>query len=277
MSSIARNDSKLHLLVISDLHVDYPRNRERLPDLARHMLSHSADALIVAGDVSHRLKQVESTLAAFAGFPGPKLFVAGNHDVWIVRPGEENAVDSWDKLRALAQVCARTGFVNLEEENARAAGFTFVGTMAWYDYSFADPRLGLSAADYARKRWRDLTYMDGAYARWNASDAEVARRLEAGVRERLAQAKPPIVFVSHHVPLEELVLRRGDASWDYFNAFMGTRSLESRLRERGASRFVFGHTHRPVSLIEGDRFVLNNPLGYPRQSLSPRLEPFVVG
>lgn len=277
MSTVTRNDSELRLLIISDLHVDYPRNRDRLPALARRMLAQSADVLIVAGDLSHKLEQVESTLFAFADFPGPKLFVPGNHDVWIVRRGDEPASDSWDKLEALAKVCRRTGFVDLGQANARIRGYTFAGTMGWYDYSFADPRLELTEADYARKQWRDLTYMDGAYARWNVPDAQVARRLEAGVSERLRDAQPPIVFVSHHVPLEELVFRSGNDEWDYFNAFMGTRRLESLVRSHGVSRFVFGHTHRPVTLVEDDRFRINNPLGYPRQALSPRLDPFAVG
>ena len=42
------------------------------------------------------------------------------------------------------------------------------------------------------------------------------------------------------------------------------------------TRFVFGHTHRPIALVEPGQFVVNNPLGYPRQGLTPSTRPFVV-
>ncbi|HEX9817114.1 MAG TPA: hypothetical protein VGB18_09055, partial [Candidatus Thermoplasmatota archaeon] len=119
-------------------------------------------------------------------------------------------------------------------------------------------------------------YMDEAYAKWGTDDGAVVSRLLAGLERRLGAADGNIVFVSHHVPLEELVLRRGVASWDFFNAYMGSRRIEESLRKRGVTRFVFGHTHRPVTLIEPGRFVINNPLGYPRQALNPVRNGFSV-
>lgn len=263
----------MRLLVLSDLHVDYPQNLERAKALAKDFVAQEADALVVAGDLSHKLDQTEAALRLFESFPGPKLFVPGNHDVWVVRPPPE---DSWQKLDALDDVCERAGFHNLERANVRVGRFTFVGTMGWYDYSFASPGLDFRHDDYAKKVWRDLTYMDAKYAKWDEPDADVAAWFTDSARARLAQAQGPVVFVSHHVPLEELVLRRGHPSWDFFNAYMGSRGLEGVLRTRGVARFVFGHTHRPVALVEPGRFVLNNPLGYPRQALNPVRRAFDV-
>jgi len=259
----------LRLLVVSDLHVDFHENRDRARDLATALSESEADALVVAGDVSHKLDQVEWALRLFDAFPGPRLFVPGNHDVWVVRSPAGTPQDSWAKLDALEGVCDRSGFHDLERSNAKVGRFTFVGTMGWYDYSFASPALPFTQRDYEGKAWGDLTHMDAKYAKWSETDAEVAAWFAGAARKRLAEAEDPVVFVSHHVPLEELVLRRGDPSWDFFNAFMGSRELEHILRTRGVTRFVFGHTHRPVSLIEPGRFVLNNPLGYPRQALNP--------
>jgi putative phosphoesterase len=264
------------MLVVSDLHVDHPQNRAKLAALVERMRSETADVLVVAGDLSHKLADVEWALGQFAPLSCPKLFVAGNHDVWIVREGREPVKDSWDKLGRLDEIAKAAGFVALESQNAHVGGFDFVGSMGWYDYSYASPALGLAAHEYESKRWSDLTYMDKDYARWGVKDADVVTRLMTSLETRLAAARRPVVFVSHHVPREEWVLRRGHPSWDFFNAYMGSRRLEQRLAAAGVSRFVFGHTHRPVALIEPERFVINNPLGYPRQALTPIARPFVV-
>ena len=267
----------MRLHVLSDLHLDYLQNRQRLPDIVAAMRAHPADAFVLAGDISHKVPQVEDALRQLADVAPIRMFVAGNHDIWVVKPPPGDETDSWRKLEMFGDVCRAHGFDYLETKVVRTRGFTFVGSIGWYDYSYASPNLRLGAAEYTAKRFHDLTYMDGAYAKWGTSDADVVERLLRGLRERLAAADGNVVFVSHHVPLEELVLRRGVASWDFFNAYMGSRRLEEMLRAKGVSRFVFGHTHRPVTLIEPGRFVINNPLGYPRQALNPVRTGFSVG
>jgi putative phosphoesterase len=262
--------------LVSDLHVDYPQNMQKIPALVQALRGQEADAFVLAGDVSHKLEHVDAVLRQFAALPMPRLFVPGNHDVWIVREGREPVRDSWDKLERLADLCRAHGFVFLEKASARVAGFTLVGSMGWYDYSYARADLGVSAQEYERKQWKDLTYMDHSYARWGMPDAAVVERLLDPLQKRLKAADDPVLFVSHHVPREDLVLRRGHASWDFFNAYMGSRRTEEALRAARVTRFAFGHTHRPLTLLEPGRCVLNNPLGYPRQSLTPLTSPFVI-
>lgn len=266
----------MRLHVLSDLHVDHLQNRQRLPQLASSMREHSVDGLVVAGDVSHKLPQVEEALRQLGDLAPVRMFVAGNHDVWVVKPPPGDDTDSWRKLDQLGDACKATGFEYLEKKNVQLGGFTFVGSIGWYDYSYASQKLGLTLAEYTSKKFWDLTYMDEAYAKWGVDDADVVTRLLPGLEERLAGADGKVVFVSHHVPLEELVLRRGVASWDFFNAYMGSRRIEELLRKRGVNRFLFGHTHRPVTLIEPGRFVINNPVGYPRQALNPVRQGFDV-
>jgi putative phosphoesterase len=266
----------LRLMVLSDLHVDHPQNRARIPALVEAISSHSIDVLVLAGDISHKLADVEWVLGRFGELPCRRLFVAGNHDIWIVREGREDVHNSWDKLERLGAVARAAGFVFLEDENAVAGDLTFVGSMGWYDYTYANPGLGLSPADYTKKKFGDMTYMDRDYARWGMTDTDVVARLLAGLQRRLDAAADPVVHVSHHVPKAELVLRRGNATWDFFNAYMGSTRTEGLLAQRGVTRFVFGHTHRPVALVDQRGFVLNNPLGYPRQALTPNLVPYLV-
>jgi putative phosphoesterase len=267
-------DMRLH--VLSDLHLDYPQNRNRLSALVAALKEHPADVLVVPGDLSHKTAQVDEALRHLADLAPTRLFVAGNHDVWVVKPKPEEATDSWRKLDAFGDLCRQHGFHYLEEGNLDVAGLTFIGSMLWYDYSFANARLNDDRVDYADKRWRDLTYMDREYAKWGVPDADVALRLATALEKRLSSASGRKVFVSHHVPLEELVLRRGVDGWDFFNAYMGSRRVERLLREHGVERFIFGHTHRPVALVEPGRFVINNPVGYPRQALNPNVKGFQV-
>lgn len=262
--------------MVSDLHVDHLQNRSRAREFIRDLRQDPAQVLVVAGDLSHKMAQVDEFLRLLSEHPGRKLWVAGNHDIWIVRQGPSEPPDSWAKLDALSDLARSHGFHSLEDANATVGDHTFVGTIGWYDYSFANPGLGFGADEYAGKKWRDLTYMDLPYARWGVPDEEVAARLHERLDRHLKEAEPPVVFVSHHVPLEELVLRRGHPSWDFFNAYMGSRRIEATLRRHRVTRFLFGHTHRPVTLIEPGRFVINNPLGYPRQALTPLAKPFLV-
>lgn len=266
----------MRLHVLSDLHLDYLQNRQRLPEIAQAMREDPADAFILAGDVSHKVPQVEEALRQLADLAPLRMFVAGNHDIWVVKPETGDETDSWRKLALFGDLCRSHGFEYMEDSIVRAQGFTFVGSIGWYDYSYASAALGLPPQEYRTKKFHDLTYMDEAYAKWGMDDSEVVSRLLPDIEMRLRDAEGKAVFVSHHVPLEELVLRRGVASWDFFNAFMGSRRIEAALRAKGVSRFVFGHTHRPVTLTEKGRFVINNPLGYPRQALNPVRRAFVV-
>lgn len=266
----------MRLHVLSDLHLDYPQNRQRLVHVAATMRAHAVDAFVLAGDISHKLPHVGEAFRQLADLAPLRMFVAGNHDIWVVKPRPDEPTDSWRKLAELGDLCRAHGYRYLENENVRHNGFTFVGSIGWYDYSFASPALRVPVEEYSTKKWRDLTYMDVEYAKWSTDDATVVERLLVPSKKRLDEAEGRVVFVSHHVPLEELVLRRGVASWDFFNAFMGSRRLEEALRRHAVTRFVFGHTHRPVALVEPGRFILNNPLGYPSQALNPVLTGFSV-
>ena len=107
------------LLAVSDLHVDYARNRQWVEHLGSG--DYSDAALIVAGDVSHRLDRVESTLASLAATFAAVFFVPGNHDLWT---GEESR-DSLHKLEQLESICRAVGV--LTESAILSSGGAKVG------------------------------------------------------------------------------------------------------------------------------------------------------
>ena len=224
------------------------------------------DVFIIAGDVSADLSDVEDVLSRFDRVHCHRLFVPGNHDIWVApRPGES----SWTKYeRDLPEICRRSGFYFLPGRPIVIQGVGFAGTIGWYDYSLRDPLLDrqISMDTYRLKRFRGRMWSDARFARWGAADeqvtAEFADRLAADLGE-LQAAEVPIVAVVHHLPFEELVTRRGSPEVDFFCAFMGSSVFGEVIRKcSGVKLVICGHTHFEKDvLIDGIR-ALCAPLGY---------------
>lgn len=119
----ARDD--MRIAFTSDLHADVgARNAAALPWAARAAAALAPDVFVLAGDAANDLAALDRTLAAFEALPARKLFVPGNHDLWIesnksLRRGQ----DSWHKyVRAIPDVCARRGFHSLRRGARRGGG-----------------------------------------------------------------------------------------------------------------------------------------------------------
>jgi len=121
----------------SDVHTDREENNAWVNSIARH----EGEAVIVAGDVSHQMEQLEATLRAFSERFAHVFFTAGNHDLWITRLDGE--MDSLAKLDAIERMCDRLGNVHTGPRLLRADGSTsgegdglwIVPLASWYDDS----------------------------------------------------------------------------------------------------------------------------------------------
>src|SRR3954453_17860267 len=72
------------LLVTADLHFNHPRSRPIAEDLIERMNRAGGDVLLVVGDTAVADgDSLEQCLSRFR-FHGPKLFVAGNHELWTL-------------------------------------------------------------------------------------------------------------------------------------------------------------------------------------------------
>src|SRR5437588_5549413 len=72
----------LRLLVTADLHYNHARSRPLAEALIDQMNRAGGDVLLVVGDTATSDGDaLERCLARFR-FTGPKLFVAGNHELW---------------------------------------------------------------------------------------------------------------------------------------------------------------------------------------------------
>lgn len=245
----------------SDLHIDASeRNREAVVAIARHMTGQNPDVVVIAGDAGNTLEDLEDVLECFAHLSSPKFFVAGNHDVWVENRADRR-MDSRQKYeREIPALCDRMGFVDLSRGPAVVDGVGFVGSIGWYDYSFADPRLHLTAEQYWRGRHGEEIWWDREMAFWPPSDmrgARTERVRDPGVCEEMVATlgrhldELPadvecVVAVVHTLPFVE-TLPRSDPPY-YLDAFTGSASLGRLLASHPmVTHTIGGHKH-----ISGD-------------------------
>jgi predicted phosphohydrolase len=249
----------LRIAYTSDLHTDASeRNRDGVAAVVRAVEELRPDVIVVAGDAGNTIETLEETLSLFEGVDARKFFVTGNHDVWI--ESEEDAlIDSRTKYaRKIPDACGRCGFHDLGREPVVIGDVGFVGSLGWYDYSFADPRLGLGEEDYWKGRFGDEIWWDKKMTYWvGATDAssgatrermrdpevclEMAARLENDLRsieDRVAR----IVAVIHTLPYF-VGIPRSDPPY-YLDAYTGSACLGEILEKHAKiTHCIHGHKH----------------------------------
>src|SRR5213078_4535770 len=128
----------MRILVTADLHYNHGKSKTLAEEVIEEMNSVSADVLLVVGDTAvSDGNYLEQCLTRFR-FDGPKLFVAGNHELWTKGP------DSYQLFREeLPRRVRELGWRWLEGEAFVEGDVAIVGSVGWYDYSFAQKELGI--------------------------------------------------------------------------------------------------------------------------------------
>jgi Icc-related predicted phosphoesterase len=300
----------MKILVTADLHYDIARSREPARKLAAEIVAAGGDALVLAGDSAGAdVAKLGECLQLFEGFHGLKLLVPGNHCLWC--KDDENSLDRYERL--IPQVAAGEGFVVLDHQPqvlgvsavsaARPAGVSpaattpaapsgtglgLVGSIGWYDYSFADASLGIplafyeaklspGAADYYEEHRhlvhahreqlteRQLSigsrWMDGVHVRLGMSDVEFTQMLAQKLRGQLARISPKVTRIAafvHHLPFGELVPKDRPDRFAFAAAFMGSPAIGEVLLECPKVTCVCcGHSHWPGRTKIGHVNVIN--------------------
>jgi len=265
----------LKLLLVSDIH--YPADHRvtlRLRDIVR-----DGDVVVViAGDVtaSGYLHHFEKFLRLMSG--ARMILVVGNHDLWLSRKMIKRGYDSLDKLRRISELCRKYGARVLDTERGPLdlGGVALVGSVGWYDYSYAEG-LGFSRRDfnrgtpyrgcekglYGRLPPCPAWHNDKVYVKLPFPDEEYVRRNVAEMERKILAAEKlglDVYLVLHHVPRRELVKYAGDPLEDFFKAYDGSPLLgELAEKYRRIVKAVFyGHVHDPSSTptrIDGVEYV----------------------
>ena len=276
----------MRLLATADLHYNHPKSRPSADEVIDRLNAEAGDVLLLVGDTAAADGDaLEKCLSRFT-FSGPKLFVAGNHELWT------NGPDSYRLFREDLPRRVRTaGWHWLQTDPFRAGGVAIVGSIGWYDYSFAQPSLGIPRRFYEAKispgvaeRFREFAHLleqsddlgpiaRQVVARWNdgrlvklgRSDEIFLDELLVELRAHLAAVADArtVVAAVHHLPFAELLPPPRNIHWDFAKAYLGSTQLGATLRNTATVRHVLsGHSHFPAQATLGPLHAINIGSGY---------------
>jgi predicted phosphohydrolase len=265
----------MRLLFTADLHYNVPRSREGAEAVAREACALGGDAIVLLGDSAGAdLDAFGAALRLFADFPGRRLLVPGNHELWT-RDGE-SSLHRYQRL--VPDAARREGFEVLDFAPQVLGEVGIVGSVGWYDYSLADETLGIprefyaakvspAAAEYLdephhrallarhgdrlgeRQRSFRARWMDGVRVRLGMSDAAFVERLRGRLRSQLAGVAPRvrrIVACFHHLPFAEQLPPNRPPKFAFAGAFLGSGAFGAEcLREPKVTHAISGHSHWP--------------------------------
>jgi 3',5'-cyclic AMP phosphodiesterase CpdA len=248
----------LRIAVTADLHWGHgPRGDQATQLLCADLYHDPPDLLLLGGDLG-TVHHFEACLALFDELDCLKAMVPGNHDIWV-EPDDRrgDSLDLYERL--LPATCAAHGVHYLDHGPLilPEAGLAIVGTMNWYDYSWALDRLRAEVPDW-QERLRDKRFTrgrhnDGRFVRWPLDDAAFTARVAASFEQHLTTALAQVAHVlvlTHHPAFYGIGFPRAEPPsapdgllWD---AFCGNAALEGTLQRHADSiSLVFsGHTHR---------------------------------
>ena len=237
----------MKIALISDLHLDrYARTRgisleKATTDLSQALAPIDFEVLVIAGDLSNdcRLTQkiaqtLEQQLAR------PLFYVPGNHDLF-------NMENKWS-TKAIVQSFKEDERCLWGERVELADGATLVGHCGWYDYSYGSK--DYSVEQYASGRlghgyWNDRDYID-----FGMSDPDYCAQVQAKLEELLAptvddpEAAKRTLLVTHMINHPKFLVHPPKPSlWDFFNGFLGSKTLYQYLAKHPIKAAVCGHIH----------------------------------
>lgn len=236
----------MRVFAVSDLHLDFPANRQwlsMLPDEYRQ------DILILAGDVSDSLATLEWCFRHLAQRFLKVLFTPGNHELWVMR--DAAGMDSLAKFHAVRNLAERHG-VGCAPFHCGA--LSVVPLSSWYDFSFGRPEAALRAA------WTDFHA-----CRWPAQhDAASVTNFFLALNEPVLRTRNRhVISFSHFLPRADLLPPSRHAAM--LRPVMGCTGLDAQIRTLQPHIHVFGHSHSAAALeLDGIRYV-NHAWGYPRE------------
>jgi len=278
----------MRLIVTADLHYNHARSKAGAIDLIDEMNRAGGDVLLVIGDAAAADgDDLEQCLSKFKS-AGPKLFVAGNHELWTRGP------DSYELYhQVLPRRIRDLGWQWIEAEPFVADGLAIVGSIGWYDYSFAQHSLAIPERFYEQKvspgaaeRFPELAYLlegsdisaqsrevvarwnDGKFVKLQRDDRTFLEELITRLDRNLAavQDSDRIIAAIHHLPFRELLPPSRGSQWDFAKAYLGSEKIGQCLqRYKQVTHVLCGHSHWPAEAQIGQIQAVNIGSGYRRK------------
>jgi 3',5'-cyclic AMP phosphodiesterase CpdA len=264
--AVRRCASDATLFAVSDLHVGHPDNR-RIVECMRP--ESDADWLIVCGDVSEAIEDVEWALNLLGGRFATVIWVPGNHELWTL-PEDRLDLRGESRYRHLVQTCRRIGVLTPEDPfpvwSGRDGPVTIAPLFLLYDYTFGLSATSTKEMAMARAHAAGVVCADEFLLHpdpYPSRDAWCHARVgEAELRLGDCDTDMPTVLVNHFPLIDEptrALLHPEFAQW------CGTRRTADWHRRFRATAVVYGHLHIPrTTWHDGVRFE-EVSLGYPRE------------
>lgn len=276
----------MRLLVTADLHYNHPRSKSLAEDLIARMNRAGGDVLLVVGDTAVADGDALERCLSLFEFAGPKLFVCGNHELWTHR------LDSYALFNDELPRRVRTmGWHWLETEPFVEGDLAIIGSIGWYDYSFAQACLKIPRRFYqakvspgAAERLAEFAYLfepsddippaarqivarwnDGKFVTLGRSDEQFLEEILNRMGRQLAglSGARQIVAAVHHLPFAELLPPAKSAQWDFAKAYLGSARIGQLLLEHDNVGHVFcGHSHLPMKARIGPIQAIDIGSGY---------------
>ncbi|MEV6867393.1 metallophosphoesterase [Streptosporangium subroseum] len=254
------------LLAISDLHIGYQENRRIVEELRP---ASDSDWLLVAGDVSEKVSDVEWALRLLGDRFEKVVWAPGNHELWT-HPSDPVQLRGEERYRHLVEVCRDLGVVTPEDPYPIWTGpggpVTVAPLFVLYDYTFRMPGVATKEEALALAYDKGVVCTDEMLLHpdpYPSRDAWCAARITETER-RLEARTPgvPTVLVNHYPLVRDptLILYHPE-----FAIWCGTeRTADWHLRF-DVHTMVYGHLHIPrTTWYDGVRFE-EVSLGYPRE------------
>jgi putative phosphoesterase len=244
----------MKIAVLSDIHEGINRKKTNIDIMAllnNWLDANQPDVFIISGDMTagpekslNLLNQLQQTN------PQTKiLFVHGNHDIYYG--------DSTQACDILLQFPGNLGNGPIELDD----NWVVIGDGGWYDYSFG--MKDYSEEQFAIGTYDSFTWPDKTYANWLLDDQTLTNHYVDKIEKWLQQYEGKnIIMVTHIVPFSNFVQQKGDPSWDFFNAMMGSQRFGELAEKYNVKKYIFGHIHtRYHEQYKGIEMICN-PLGY---------------
>ncbi|MBT3463656.1 hypothetical protein HN451_01610 [archaeon] len=239
----------MKIFTISDLHYNTDNHR-RLSNLASYLFANAkkSDVLLLLGDYGNNVNDIQKCLTLFLNFPGKKLAIMGNHDLW-----EYENPNTPKRVISLMSLFERLGFHSLDREPVVINDIGFTGSIGWYDYSFLHEKDNIDLIQYMYKIYPGEEYpawKDAIYCNWNTSDVSIVNCLLEKLMMHLNSLRGiEKVFVGmHHVPTNRLLFQPRfllPKKWRFLNAFLGSNKFSELINTyTNVSTVLCGHIHR---------------------------------
>ena len=248
--------NKMHIGMISDIHIDINKAYDIFSILRQILDEEKIDVLLIAGDISENSDQtIEFMQSLNKNTVAKCYFVPGNHDMWDIggkyEKGDTNKV---------YQKYMESPYCLCGKKVALDKNWSVVGNIGWYDYSFGSPRYCLS--DFEKMSLNGRTWGDHLNTKWGVSNQSLQIRMYNELEERLTEAKDKNVILVTHMLTHEYFKVQKVGEWEYFNAFLGSKSYKELCEKYHVAFSLMGHVHYRKSMEENKVKYICSCLGY---------------